>query len=351
MAKTGQVNRLLFSYFGRYLKYFDEVYFFSYKKENYPMPERCHLVPAKVKTKGLIYSFLMPVLCWKEIRRCHLFRVLQMTGVVPAIIAKILWGIPFVATYGYIYKSRVEIERGKFLATVIDFITRTGLKFADAVIVTSKDTLHFLNNKVSREKVHFIPNGADLSVLKPVFAKNHKNGKQVFSIGRLTKEKNYHLLIDAVSKLSNVSLTIIGNGPLHDELRRYGKEKNVKVAFIDAVPNEKLPEILKDADIFVLPSLFEGHSKALTDAMACGLPCIGTNVEGIRDIIIDGENGLLCGLSAKDLTNKINLVLQDPAFGKKLAENARKYVEEHFDLDKLLKKEIKIMVGVVKRYA
>ncbi|MCS7231648.1 MAG: glycosyltransferase family 4 protein [Elusimicrobiota bacterium] len=348
LEKTGQVSRLFNSYFSRYLNFFDKIYFFSYEDENYSMPENVNLFPAKIKTKGLIYSFLMPFLYKEEFKRCKVLRIFQMTACIPAIISKILWGIPFVATYGYIYKNHIESERGKLMATIMDFITKIGLKFADKVIVTSKFVLEYLKGKISEEKLCFIPNGVDLSIFRPIFVWKNRKEKVVYSIGRLSRQKNYHLLIEAIAKLKNVSLTIIGNGPLRSELEDFANKKNIKIRFIEKVENEKLSEILKDADVFVLSSLFEGHPKALTEAMACGIPCVGVNVEGIRDIIINGENGLLSEPNEKDLAEKIKLLLENKELAEKLGNNARKYVEENYNLEKLIDKEIKIILSVVK---
>jgi N,N'-diacetylbacillosaminyl-diphospho-undecaprenol alpha-1,3-N-acetylgalactosaminyltransferase len=117
------------------------------------------------------------------------------------------------------------------------------------------------------------------------------------------------------------------------------------------VPNERLPELLNAADVFVLPSQREGHPKVLLEAMSCGLPCVGADVEGIREVIQDGENGLLCSLTPKDMADKIYRLFSDPDLALRLGQAARHFVEANFDLDILLEKETRYLYSVaISRY-
>jgi glycosyltransferase involved in cell wall biosynthesis len=312
------------------------------------------LIQAKIKTKAIVYSFLMPFLCRKEFKKCNVVRILQMSGAIPAIIAKLIWGIPFVATYGFNYYEKFKFQMHKVYALIMSIFINIGIKFADAIIVSSKDILGSIKQKANNDKVHFIPNGVELSLFKVIedYNKNPDEANILF-IGRLSKDKNLFMLIDALSELpeKNPILTIIGNGPLKESLQNYGYQKGVKVIFKGTIPYEALPYILAKADLFILPSLREGHPKALTDAMACGIPCVGTNVEGIREIIKNGENGLLCELNSSDLAKKIQILLEDKLFAQRLGMSARKYVEENYDLGELIRKEIKILIEVAERDA
>src|SRR3972149_402807 len=73
------------------------------------------------------------------------------------------------------------------------------------------------------------------------------------------------------------------------------KAAAASVRFMGSISNEELPPVLNRYRFFALPSVREGMPKALIEAMACGLVCIGTDVEGINEIIRDGENGFLAG--------------------------------------------------------
>jgi glycosyltransferase involved in cell wall biosynthesis len=119
-------------------------------------------------------------------------------------------------------------------------------------------------------------------------------------------------------------------------------EKGVSVEFKKNVLNEKLPEELNKSEIFILPSFYEGCPKTLLEAMSCGLPCIGTNVEGIKEIVRHRENGYLCDTDSNSIREAIAEVLGDKQLQKKIGQNARQTILENFDFKKIIEKEINI---------
>jgi glycosyltransferase involved in cell wall biosynthesis len=82
--------------------------------------------------------------------------------------------------------------------------------------------------------------------------------------------------------------------------------------------------------------------KALLEAMACGLPCIGTNVAGIKEIIIHRENGYLCETTAASIKEAILEIMNNHMLQERIGRNARIMVVEKFALETVLKNEIKI---------
>ncbi|HEC93684.1 MAG TPA: glycosyltransferase, partial [Candidatus Atribacteria bacterium] len=114
------------------------------------------------------------------------------------------------------------------------------------------------------------------------------------------------------------------------------------VEFGGSIPNKDLPIELNKSEIFILPSFFEGNPKALLEAMSCGLACIGTDVEGIREVIKHKENGYLCKTDPKSIKEAILEILNDRELETKISQNARKAILENFSLEKILEKEIKI---------
>jgi glycosyltransferase involved in cell wall biosynthesis len=93
----------------------------------------------------------------------------------------------------------------------------------------------------------------------------------------------------------------VGDGPERPRLQRLSKELGVleKVTFTGFVPHSKVPEFLRKASVFVLPSRFEGLPNALLQAMAAALPCVATSVGGVPDVIKDGVNGILVPPNAR----------------------------------------------------
>jgi len=117
LAKTGQHERLLNYYFPAYLMRFEKVFYFSYYDEDikdyhHAQNVNKHLVviPKPAKINFLIYAFLLPIINRDQIKKCDVLRIYQATGVIPAIIARFLYGIPFLITFGYKYSEFAHHE-------------------------------------------------------------------------------------------------------------------------------------------------------------------------------------------------------------------------------------------------
>jgi len=128
---------------------------------------------------------------------------------------------------------------------------------------------------------------------------------------------------------------IIGGGRREAEMRRKAAELGLsgRVHFLGQ--REDVPDLLAALDIFVLPSHREGVSLALLEAMAVGLPVIVTAVGGLPEVVTHGENGLLIPLKDPEaLTEALARLLADPELARRLGDQARRHVAEHFSLDR-----------------
>ena len=116
---------------------------------------------------------------------------------------------------------------------------------------------------------------------------------------RNRSKKGVKYLIETLNiiknKNKNIRLFIVGDGEEREYLEKLVKELTLEdyVRFIGKIPNERVLEYMVASDIFILPSLSEGFPVTFLEAMASGLPIITTNVRGLSEIIIDGENGFL----------------------------------------------------------
>src|SRR5207244_9575786 len=107
--------------------------------------------------------------------------------------------------------------------------------------------------------------------------------------GRLVPQKDLETLIRAVAGVPrNLRLCFVGDGPKRGELGRLCTDLGVDCAFAGVVGHGELPEILSRSRCFVLPSRFEGHPKALLEAMAAGLACVASDISGVRDLADGG---------------------------------------------------------------
>lgn len=213
-----------------------------------------------------------------------------------------------------------------------DWITVTTPKMAESIVG---------RYGVGADKIGVIPNYVETERFRPQSAEPRPKVRVGF-VGRLDTQKNLHNLITAVVDME-IEVWLIGYGPLKEELQRFSEGTKAEFKFLGNIPNRELPELLNQCDIFVMPSLYEGHPKALLEAMACGLPVLGTRVPGIQEIIMDGENGVLCETNAVGLREGLQRLIDDPGLRQRVGRAAREYVEAHFALDRVVDLEMDLL--------
>ena len=192
---------------------------------------------------------------------------------------------------------------------------------------------------VPPEKVVIIPNGVDEQKYSPGYSnlKYQLQAKRLFVYqGRISTEKNVESLLKAW-KHSNLGadckLLMVGDGPLRTSLQlNYGKEHNI-IWFGFVPEEERRIDILRAADVFILPSLVEGLSISLLEAMACGLACIATDAGADGEVLNEGAGVVL---DTQDVTTQLKTLLplfrDHPEITKLLGQKARQRVLERYTL-------------------
>src|SRR5256712_1268314 len=329
LARTGQHARLIDGYFKPYARAFETVRYFSYLAESLD----AYTVDAELIARVRLhpgggwhpwaYSIVMPLRYAREFRRCAIFRVFQITGSLPAVIAKRRFGVPFVTTYGFWYG---RLSRARASGALRPAVEALGLRAADAVIVTTPELGAHVAARVGAAKIHLIPNGVDTARFAPA-AWTARRAKNVLYVGRLSEEKNLGVLVEAAARLAGrfeLRLTFVGDGPARSRLQAEARSRSVAADFVSVVEHRRVPRYLADADAFVLPSSTEGHPKALLEAMSAGVPCIASNVGGNRAIIEQGSTGLLFDVGdPKALADALARVLSDLESARALGGGAR----------------------------
>lgn len=328
-------------------KHFDKIYFLSYGGEEESeyknlLAPNIELLQNKRRINLFIYSFIAPLIHGKAMKNADILKTNQMLGSWTAVIAKLFFRKKLVLRQGYQYSSTLK-KKGKkllsFIASIIEFFS---YKLADGIIVTSQSIKDFIvkKYKIEQEKIDVIPNYVDTEAFRPF--ESEKDAIRAIFVGRFDKEKNLFSLIDAVKDL-DIKLVLIGKGPLEGALKKKVKEEGIEnVAFAGVIPNERLPEELNKSEIFMLPSLYEGNPKTLLEAMACGLPVIGTNVVGIKEVVKHKENGYLCGTSAEVIREATREVMTNENLRHNLAVNARDTIIKNYSSEKIVDKELKL---------
>jgi len=161
-------------------------------------------------------------------------------------------------------------------------------------------------------------------------------GPRVMFTGRLHPQKNLPLLLEAwteVARRSPANLILVGPGHDRQSLAALAAELGLagRVQFTGAVTDPA--DYLRAADVFVLPSVAEGMSNSLLEAMATALPCIVSGIGGNTDLITDGQTGRLVFEATAPAWSKTLLeLLEDPATARRLGAAARRRVDEEFSL-------------------
>ena len=140
----------------------------------------------------------------------------------------------------------------------------------------------------------------------------------------------------------------IGQGPLEQLMMKMISSSQGRIYWKKRIPSNDLPFYFNQAKLFVLPSLYENHPKSLIEAMSCGLPVLGADSPGIRDIIQHGVNGWLCDTDSESIRISIEYMLNNQNLCKKLGNNARTFVIKHFSLEQIVEKELELIKEIVK---
>ena len=286
----------------------------------------------------LLYSLLIPLIYRRQLQETDVFKTNQMNGSWSAVIVKWLYRRPLIVRTGFPLSLFVKnIVKSKRKNKIYEWIEQFAYRHADISIVSRLQDKQYICSKyrMPEENVKVLYNYIDPSNFYPVDGKKYRD--RIIFTGRLTPQKNLFSLIKAIAA-TNFTLDIFGNGQLRHELECQSKRLNARVNFMGAVPNEKIPQILNRYCYYILPSFYEGMPKALLEAMACGLVCIGTNVDGINEVIRDGVNGYIAkGTDTKSLIEAIKRAAEQP--DDLIKREATRTIRNNFTLERFIQKE------------
>lgn len=192
----------------------------------------------------------------------------------------------------------------------------------DYIFVVSKyayDT--FIENGVKEDRLRIVRSGIDLSRFYPNVAKKDNTFRVCFS-GMVTLRKGFHYLLQAIDELNLPDVEVLiyggsGDSICHGILKYY--KKKIKIQQYSGDP----AKVYWQSDIFVLPSLEDAWSLAVSEAIACGLPVIVSEHTGAKDIVKDGVNGFIIPIrDVKAIKEKIILLYSDRNLRKRMSEAA-----------------------------
>ncbi|MBX3415901.1 MAG: glycosyltransferase family 4 protein [Pirellulales bacterium] len=218
-----------------------------------------------------------------------------------------------------------------------------------------------------RERIHFIANGVPVQPLRDPAQREevrswlarsqpglyvHPGAKLAVYTGRLHASKGLTHLIEAwhtvVRHDPTARLWLVGEGPERPQLVRLIRELELNGNVVLAGAFDQVDDLLAAADLFVLPSLEEGMSLALLEAMAAGLPVVATDIPGNRLLIESEQQGLLVPPAAPEsLAQGIRRVLDSPQGAAVWGAAARARVEREFSLDRCLARHLELFAHLI----
>ena len=295
-----------------------------------------------------------------DIVHCHTWYA-QFAGIV----AKLCYGIPLVITTHSLEPLRPwKREQLGLGYDASSWVEKTAIEMADAVIAVSKETkedvLKYFD--VDEEKIKVIYNGINLeeyiiteetSTLEEYGI--DKSKPYVLFVGRITRQKGIIHLVNAIKYIDpDTQVVLCAGAPdtveigkeMEDSVNEV-KQNRDNIIWIDKMLDKKeVIQLYSHADVFCCPSIYEPFGIINIEAMSCETAVVASAVGGIKEVVVDGETGILVPLEqqdiapfepidpdkfAKDLASGINKLVNNKELTQTMAKNGRKRVEDFFD--------------------
>jgi len=254
---------------------------------------------------------------------------------------------PLVITnHGLYSQSAPELVQSIFMRT----IARPTFNSADRVLCYTETDRQRLRERGVSSPISVVHNGIDCETFVPDAA--DEDQLQLLFVGRLKETKGVRQLIHAFARLADdipeVTLKIVGNGPLQSELEEIATNKGInnRVMFTGRLSNEDLPEIYSESALFVLPSTAEGFPRTVLESLACETPVVTSDLAQLKSFIQDvGET-----VSPKDtaaLEKILKELLQDELRRQELGSTGRKRVLNNYSWSETVEQTTQIYFELI----
>tara|TARA_B100001750_G_scaffold167165_1_gene135658 strand:- start:2265 stop:3284 length:1020 start_codon:yes stop_codon:yes gene_type:complete len=225
-----------------------------------------------------------------------------------------------------VYSKNIAQLYGKTTSNISKKYEKTALNLADAITVNSKEGYDYYT-EMGFDVVQ-IPNAIDLNLIPEKSTKRFEN--QIIFAGRLSKEKGVEILLETAAQLpDNYHLLIAGSGPMEERVQNISREKP-NVHYLGYQSKQNVLSLIRGSDLLIQPSLEEGISSTLLEAMACGTCILGSNIPGIGEIVENNKNGLLVEPNnSEKLLNEILYLLPKKEKRLKMANEGLEIVKKY----------------------
>lgn len=250
-----------------------------------------------------------------------------------------------------IISERTNLANHK-LPLLVNLLRRLLYPFASKLVIQTEDIFHLASNLIAKEKIAVINNPIDLDIMKKNSLRNFRpeRAQYILSIGRFSKEKGQHILIEAffliAERFPEKYLILIGEGPEKASLQKKISSSPLGGRIIFLGTKINIIDYLSNAELFVLPSLYEGFPNVLAEALSCGTPSISFDCPSGPSSLLTGlmSQYLVNDISSKSLADKMIYVLDKKSVKRDFQEFAET-VRMKLSLEKISKKWIDLILN------
>lgn len=234
--------------------------------------------------------------------------------------------------------------------------------FTSKIICVSEGVKRFYQEKgrISADKLTVIYNGIDIKKIEEGRGERIREefelgpeDRIVSTVARLAPGKGIEYLLQAlplvIRHFPRVKCFIVGQGPEEGKLKELSRQLEISPHTVFTGLRNDIQDIISISEVFVLPSLFEGFSNVLLEAMALGKPVVATRIPGNDELVIDGKTGILIPpQNPQSLANAILSLLKEPQKGREMGEGGRERIKRHFRLQSTVKKTEELYISLLK---
>jgi glycosyltransferase involved in cell wall biosynthesis len=306
------------------------------------------VLPNRWGLPAWLMSLLAPLLYRRELGEAAVLKTNQASGAWTAVLAKRLTGRPLLVRCGYVWSvNHARESRSRWRSRLVFRLERAALRAADRVAVTSATARDYLvaAHGLDPARVLVVPNHVDTERFTPGLPALREPGLVGF-VGRLAPEKNVESLVRAAAAVPGARLIAAGDGPLRPALAELARGLGLAAEFPGAIPNARVPDLLRRLALFVLPSRYEWSPKSLLEAMAAGVPVLAADVPGIREVVRHGETGWLAPGETEGLRAGLAHLLGDAALRERLGEAGRRHVLRHHATERVVEQERALLAAM-----
>lgn len=270
-------------------------------------------------------------------------------------------GVPRIVStvHGFYFHERMSaVARAAFI-----HLYRETFRFADRIFLQSAEDMETaLRRRIARkERLVHIGNGIDLERFNPLRPQLDADAARLRQsigvphcdyligiISRINHEKGHRELLSSFRGLihelrRSAHLVIVGDGSARPHFEELARRLEVASRTHFVGFRADIPEWLTAMDVFVLPSYREGFPRSLCEAFAMGTPAVATRIRGCRELIVDGESGLIVEPGDdRALCNAIDRLLGDASLRRRLADRAREHALTRLDEDRIIQQTLAV---------